>query len=395
MRFSVGVLTIAFFLPGIANSQTVRTLSPDSEFPEDFSMVSGLRELSDGRLLVTDALGQMLMWVDMDEGYREQIGREGAGPEEYRTPDALYALSNDSTLMVDLGNGRLTVLDSEGSFVRTMPISRQVGSETVIALPRGVDSEGRVYYRPFGMTMMRPGGGIPTPPDSAAIARWNPAGNTIDTLGMAKLRERKVSTSGSANNRNISVEAVRLSPQDAWGVAPDGRVAVARSDGYSLEWIDEDSSVRGNQVPFEPVRVGRAEKLEYVKAGSRGGLSVGVTINNGARTTSFGRGGGSSDEPDITGEWPATMPPFAGDVVRVAPNGDAWVRRNTASDEESTFDVFGADGNLREQIKFPVGRQVVGFGNGVVYAVYFDEFDLQYLERYPLSSTASPSSRNR
>jgi hypothetical protein len=29
-------------------------------------------------------------------------------------------------------------------------------------------------------------------------------------------------------------------------------------------------------------------------------------------------------------------------------------------------------------------RRVIGFGNGTVYAVRYDEFDLNYLERYAL-----------
>ena len=40
---------------------------------------------------------------------------------------------------------------------------------------------------------------------------------------------------------------------------------------------------------------------------------------------------------------------------------------------------------MHEQVVFPVGRQVIGFGAESVYAVYFDEFDLQWLERYDYS----------
>lgn len=375
---------VLLLIPCASSAQSSRTLIADAVFSEGFGMVSGLHELSDGRLMITDGLGQMLLWVEMDGGRMEQIGREGRGPEEYRTPDALYALAGDSTLMVDLGNGRLTVLGPDGEFIRTMPIARQVNGQMVTALPRGVDRMGRIYFQPFGMMMGRPGGGVPAPPDSASIARWNPADDAVDTLGVVKLEERKVETSGGANNRSVRIRPVRMSPQDAWAVAPDGRVAVARSDPYSLEWIGDGSHRQGSQVSIRPVRVGRPEKIEYLLTRRRGDINVMVDVNNGVRQMSFGRGRRNSDEVDISGEWPLNMPAFGTGAVRVAPNGDAWVRRNISADDEATFDVFGPDGNLKEQIKLPVGRHVVGFGDGVVYAVYFDEFDLQYLERYPM-----------
>ncbi|MCZ6759016.1 MAG: hypothetical protein O7D29_01390, partial [Gemmatimonadetes bacterium] len=63
-----------------AHAQTERRLTADAEFPEGFSLVAGLREMPDGRLMISDAIGQMLMFADMDTGEMEIIGREGRGP---------------------------------------------------------------------------------------------------------------------------------------------------------------------------------------------------------------------------------------------------------------------------------------------------------------------------
>jgi hypothetical protein len=368
-------------LPAISFAQSSRTLTAESEFPEAFGMVSGIREMPDGRLMVTDALGQMLMWVDMDAGTMDQIGREGQGPEEYRTPDALYALPGDSTLLVDLGNGRLTVLDSHGRFGRTMPIGRQVDGNMLVTLPRGVDGRGRIYFQPMGMMMRRRGGsGLPQPPDSAAISRWDPTTDVVDTLGNVKLQETLVEGGGG----NVNITGVRMSPQDAWAVAADGRVAVARAPQYRVDWLGTGAMRSGDDVSFRPVRVGRGEKLASVVSSSRDGLSIRMSMNNGVRSMSFGRGGGNSDEPDISGEWPAEMQAFGPNAVRIAPDGNAWVSRNVSAGSETHFDVFGSHGNLQETVRLPAGRQIVGFGAGVLYAVYFDEFDLQYLERYRL-----------
>jgi hypothetical protein len=48
------------------------------------------------------------------------------------------------------------------------------------------------------------------------------------------------------------------------------------------------------------------------------------------------------------------------------------------------FDVFGMNGAIKGRVLLPAGRQIAGFGNGVVYAVRNDEYDLQWLERYEL-----------
>ncbi len=80
------------------------------EFPEGFGLLSNVRELPDGRVLVADPLGQILAALDMDAGTMDFWGREGGGPQEYRQPDAVHALPGDSTLLVDLGNARLTVI---------------------------------------------------------------------------------------------------------------------------------------------------------------------------------------------------------------------------------------------------------------------------------------------
>ena len=108
-----------------------------------------------------------------------------------------------------------------------------------------------------------------------------------------------------------------------------------------------------------------------------------VDMNNGVRTMSFGRGSGS-DRPAISGyEWPETMPPFyVRQAVLIDLDGTAWVQRSVPAGSAQLYDVFGSAGELTDRIVLPPGREIVGFGRDIVYAVYYDEFDLQWLERY-------------
>jgi hypothetical protein len=52
--------------------------------------------------------------------------------------------------------------------------------------------------------------------------------------------------------------------------------------------------------------------------------------------------------------------------------------------EASTYDVFDEEGNRVATVLLEAGKRVIGFGAAGVYVVSFDEFDLNYLERYPM-----------
>lgn len=99
-----------------------------------------------------------------------------------------------------------------------------------------------------------------------------------------------------------------------------------------------------------------------------------------------GRGGGGSmrmprpDPDDI--EWPEFKPAFDRQAARVTPGGELWVQRHVAFSEPATYDVFDDAGNRVRQVVLPEGRQLVGFGEGMVFLVNVDEDDLQWLEAY-------------
>ncbi len=366
--------------PALVSAQVpVRELTgPDATFPEAFALVQGVRELSDGRLMVADPLGQVLLVADLAAGTADTLGGVGQGPAEYRQPDGLFALPGDSTLLVDLGNARLTVIGPDGSFGETMPIAQGEpgpGGGLMLVLPQGVDAQGRLYFQPIG----GPGRGFP---DSAAVVRWDRHSQAMDTVTKVKLPAMKRTTAGGPGERSVSLSPVPLSPEDAWAVASDGRVAAARSAGYHVEWIGPDGQVtRGERVEYEPVRIRRADKEQWLE-GLGNGLRIGVTIENGDRRVSLGRGGGGGPGDVDRFEWPEHKPAFVADGVWVTPEGAIWVQRHVAAGEAPLFDVYDGDAKLKYRINLPQGRELVGFGRGVLFAVRSDDYGLQWLERY-------------
>src|SRR5215213_3666149 len=138
-------------LPALAplgTPQAPRVLDkPQAEVPEPFTNVGSVRELSDGRVIVIDNGDRAVYAVDFKAGTSTQVGRPGAGPNEYRTPGVLLALAADTTLVTDGGNRRMLVIgptaEPAGLVTDAWPAANG-GPGT--RLPRGIDAKGRGYF---------------------------------------------------------------------------------------------------------------------------------------------------------------------------------------------------------------------------------------------------------
>jgi len=354
-------------------------------------LVLQVREQADGTVLVADPLGKVLLDIDMDRGVADTVGSEGPGPDEYGQPDAVWALRDGRALLVDLGNARLTEIAEDGSFGQTHPLSSGTpgppgsGSAFEIRIPDGVDAEGRVYYQ--GRAMSFETDDLPT---HAPVRRWDPADGSVADIAEVLLPSSVVSRSGGANDQSVQVRPVPLSPEDAFAVTAEGRVAIVRADPYRVDWLEVDGSVsEGPEVPIEAVPVSRAEQEAWLEGRARNGGGVGVSVeieNNDVRTT-FARGAGSDrvSRQDIAQyTWPEHLPPFVAEDVRVAADNTVWVRRSQAAGLPPLYDRFDREGRLVGQVEFDQGRRVIGFGSESAYVVRYDEFDVPTLERYAL-----------
>lgn len=350
---------------------------PEAAFAEDFAYVHTVRELPGGDVLVPDPLANVLYRVDMNAGTRAVVGRVGEGPEEYRQPDAVWPLPGDSTLLVDLGNGRLVRLGPDLEFGPAHPIARPADEGGfVMALPAGVDRRGNVYAAGIGFA---------DPEAPGAILRVGLTTESVDTAGSFKRTDVEVDES----ERGISISPIPLSPADAWGAAADGSVVVARSVGYGVDWYAPGGSVtRGDTVAYEPIPITTAEMDEYFRDRRRHagvGISMTSSVGGGATATFYRGSSRSSEEPDYDNySWPNVKPALHSATVRVDPGGRAWVRRHVPAGRGTAYDLFDRQGHLVAAVTLDGDRRVAGFGAESVYMVSFSELDLAYLERYAL-----------
>ena len=379
---SGGSLTVALcaglqLTAGLAPAQEpIHLGSPDAVAAEPRGSISGIRVQQGGAVLVADGVEGRLVRLSPDLAEATVVGREGQGPTEYRQPDGLFALPGDSTLMTDLGNGRLAVLAPDGSIVRTEPIARD-GDDggMMLVMPRATDAEGGIWFASRGGPRM-------SLDDSVKVRRLDPATGELETVARLAPPPMTRSTSGGANSMEERIMPIPFGPQDAWSVGPGG-LAIVRAEPYRVERVRPDGSViTGPEIEWEPIPVKSADQEEWLD-GLTGGLQVMVSMENGARNTSFSRGGSRPPGMDADSfEWPETKPAISSNEARVDYAGRVWVRRNVKAGEPPLYDVFGPEGRRSGQVELPPGRTLVGFSRDYVYLARTDELDFQWLERY-------------
>ena len=183
-----------------------------------------------------------------------------------------------------------------------------------------------------------------------------------------------------------------LEARDDWAVGMDGRIAVIRAEGFSVEWTFPDGRrVVGPPYDFETESVTREDKEVLLTEMRSSGITStsAVSRTGGVQRMSMSRGiPNSGDSPGVDDfEWAATFPAFRTDRTLISSRGEAWVERWSPVSSDTRLEVFDDEGSWQGSVFLPPRRHLIGFGHGqdsgdVAYLVRTDEFDLKWLERY-------------
>jgi hypothetical protein len=349
-----------------------RLRAPNATLDHDFSRISGVRELPDGRLLVSDWIDETVSVVDLSRNSVRQIGRRGAGPAEYRLPGALLSLPGDSTLLVDQGNERLAIIAPDLRIVRAFS-SHRTGMAHGIT-PRAVDRDGRLYFE---------------------IPAWADPGGDKDSVSVARLDFRDGKVERLARVRGVTyregplrgIPYVIFAPRDVWQAAPSGRIAIARSAPYAVEWREASGSiVRGAPVPRPPLPVTARDRTAYVAhfmatAAVAGRGEAGMSAMPASEKT-----------PEAIArlvevqEFRKVKPPFTDRAPLIAFDGTVWVERSVANGAPPAWDRFDSRGVFLGGVILPAGRRLLALGPLGAYAALVDSDGIERLERYALPS---------
>ncbi|HTR78580.1 MAG TPA: hypothetical protein VMH39_10730, partial [Gemmatimonadaceae bacterium] len=174
---------------------------------DTFGNVSGVRQLSDGRLIVNDVGKRRLVILDSTLAHATVIADSTTGTQRAYggTQGGIIPYRADSTIFVDPIAMSLLVVDPHGAIVRTFAAPRPADAPA-LSMPiggAGLDAAGRLVYRNVRATCAPSFGcgfaivatkqdtaairASPLPAwawhDSVAIIRGTIATQTIDTLG--------------------------------------------------------------------------------------------------------------------------------------------------------------------------------------------------------------------
>ncbi|MFN8581797.1 MAG: hypothetical protein U0163_12575 [Gemmatimonadaceae bacterium] len=191
----------------LVQAATKTLTKPDAVYADPFTILEGVRELKDGRVIAVDPREKTVQVIDFKTGGSSKLGREGGGPGEYGLPQRALALSGDSTAIADVINNRLLVVEPNGKLGGFLEMpgaggGGRGGFMMMGGLPRQSDGHGGLYYSTPGIIMTDNG---PKTADSSAIVRWRPALKKVDTVAFLALPKDNAQVTGGRGNMNVRI----------------------------------------------------------------------------------------------------------------------------------------------------------------------------------------------
>ena len=379
MRTLVAVaITVAPSL-GMAQAPKRVVLPPhNARLDVGFTVITSVRELSDGRVLVTDPQDLQLVVADFRGGEPKQISRRGQGPGEYGLAAPLFRIGGDSSLMADFRNRRLLLLDAD-KIVTTVPPDNPIIRATQ-GFVRYADRLGHV-------TSVK----SPEPPtgestsnirDSSTVLRFHRSTNKVDTVTKILDRPavRTVVRDAKGEVTSSSFRAMRLSIGEQYIMHPDGWIAVVRTNPFRVDWRSPEGRwTLGAALPVPVIRMSEKEK-----AASRARTAASMAANPSSTPLPP-----QLQTPDD--EWPDVMPPYQMGELTFSPDGDIIFRRQPSADFPGVaYYVVDRRGRLLGVLEMKDNERIIGAGARSVYVVETDSDDLKYLRRHPWPSIKLP-----
>jgi len=375
------LLAIVALLPSVGLAQPGRDLRlkpATAELAEEFTLIGSVRELADGRVLITDPREGRVVVADLKTGVLQPVGRKGQGPNEYGMAGPLLPLAADSSLMADV-TSRRWLLFSGSAIVATLPPDTPI-IKMLRGFARGADGRGNVWStaspQAFDQEKTKPGTVTYGPADSEFVVRANRGTGKMDTVGQLRVAVSRRTVRANAAGAFQSVTQTRppLSVGEEAALFADGWFAVARLDPYRVDWIGPDGRVsRGRPIPLAPIKVTAEEKDAYFarQAASRG---PGPALPEALRR----------DLDAMRDQFPAVFPPFTSGLIAGA-DGNLWLRHPVSMNFlDPRYDVVDRRGDLIGVVSLAKGERIVSVAKTAVYVAWKDPDDIERLRRHPL-----------
>lgn len=348
-------------------------LNPGPELRLPFSSVEGLVELPDGSFLVADLREQALYRSNPDGTRKQPVGRNGRRAGEYLVPTRLLTLPGDSALLFDGAQSRYLLVRPDGTIGQTFSLQGE-GVALVNRTPLATDNAGGIYFRTE--SMIQAGERMSGEAGRIFLLRYDRRNGRVSPITTVLGPPPPGLTPGAEFAPGEPQVAPDLPepdpyrPEDAWGVAMDGRVAVGRVLNDRVEWYGAGGArMVGPPLRTQIRRVRVPDMRRWLRVWQDQRLAEGFPPSQVERVV--------IDDVD----WPVNFPPFSGGMMPVDPFGNFWLLRSHPGDPEQAFDVMDGQGVVRARVILPGNTRLQAFGRNALYLVRTDALGLEWIQR--------------
>ena len=309
-----------------ASAQPVRQipLKPaNATLNAEFVGITSVREVADGRVIVTDGRDQQLYVADFRANTAAILGSKGKGPREWLNVGFVHGLPGDSSIMGDFGNGRLVLF--EGARIVGLLAPDHPATRALLYAMSGGDRLGHLLSRkdnPADAAKLEF-----TRADSSALVLVALSTGRLDTVAQLRQRPRRVEllrgSDGKTHGRQVSPSEPNAQEEIAH-LFGDGWISVVRLEPLRVDWRSPDGRwTRGSPFPLRPLLVDARER-KAIEA-----------------------------------------------------------RRAQSREEFRRYLVINRAGNIDGEIAVGAREDIMGFGPRSVYIAFKDDDDIQRLRRHP------------
>ncbi len=353
----------------------IGSVAGDPEY--QFGFLAFVEVGDDGTMYAMDLQAQEVRAYDPQGTYLRSIGGPGSGPGEIGQGAVFVFDDGRGGLIVpDLGNQRVNRYLPSGEPAGSFPIALAAGVPT----RWGVDPQGRLFAQLRGLNVQ----GISSLAEGDPIVVYDTTGAVVDTIALLPQGQ----TLAEATEEQFSM--VLFAPEPVWDLDQSGSIYYGMNDQYRVLVNDPDGNlVRVITRDIEQKPVEESDKNAIISAIREQYAQIGVPP---AQLEGLIQGIGFAD----------FFPAFG--LIFLGPGETLWAQRIRSSkdmaegsEEGFEFDaqdigspeweVFDSEGRYLGVVELPEGFQPVNVEGELLYGIWRDELDVQYIMRLKVNRT--------
>jgi len=347
----------------------IGTVAGEPEY--QFGLLAFVEVDDDGTMYAMDIQAQELRAYDAQGIFVKTIAGPGGGPGEIG-PGAVFVFDDGKggLIVPDFGNQRVNRYGPDGEPAGSFPISLSAGVPT----RWGMDPSGRLIAQLRGINVP----GMAALEEGDPIVAYDTTGAVVDTIALLP----KGQTLAGITEEQFSM--VLFAPEPLWDLDENGSIYYAMNDQYRILVNDPDGTltrVITHEVERKPVE--ESDRNSILSALQEQYAQFGVPP---AQIEQIMQGIGFADFYPAFGQlflgpdetlWVQKIR-SARDMAEGAEEGFEFDAQDIGSPEWEVFDV---EGRFMGVVVLPEGFQPVNVKGDLLYGVWRDELDVQYIMR--------------